>query len=195
MSSFSLDKTLWTQKKHLSLLKYIFPKQIIHYKIKKNDITVIILKSALPAILLFLKQNQTCQYKQLIDIAASDFPTKTLRFTLNYLLLCSHFNTRLVVRTKIDELSAIVSAKEIFNSADWLEREVWDLFGIFFQNHTDLRRILTDYGFKGHPLRKEFPLSGFIEVYYNDEEKRIVYEDIELAQEYRSFNLQNPWKK
>jgi NADH-quinone oxidoreductase subunit C len=194
MSNNHIDQISWVLKKQITILNDNFSDKILNPRIRKSEITIIVLKEELAGFLLFLKQSQICQYKQLIDIATVDILEKHFRFSVNYLLLSVLFNTRITVRVKTDELLSIHSMTNIFKSADWLEREVWDLYGIFFQNHKDLRRILTDYGFKGHPLRKEFPLSGFLEVYYNDEEKRIVYEGIELAQEYRAFNLQNNWK-
>ena len=141
----------------------------------------------------FLKSNINCQFKQLVDVIAYDILGKTERFTIVYSLLSIHYNVRLSVIITTTELMPVPSVSLLYNSAIWLEREVWDLYGIFFYKHPDLRRILTDYGFDGHPLRKDFPLTGFIEIFYDDSKKRIVYENISLAQEYRNFNFKNPW--
>ena len=130
-----------------------------------------------------------------MDIWGVDFPSNKERFEVNYLLLSIRFNIRIIVKVTVNEEDAIESVEEIFSSAGWLEREVWDMFGVYFVGNKDLRRILTDYGFEGHPLRKDFPLSGYTEVRYDDGEKRIVVEPSELAQEFRYFNFNSPWEK
>ena len=144
-------------------------------------------------ILYFLKYHTQCQYKILIDICGIDYPEKKKRFEIVYSLLSITYNHRLKVVTTVDEITPIDSVTSIFSSADWLEREAWDLFGIFFIGHTDLRRILTDYGFRGHPLRKDFPLTGYVEVRYDDIEKRVVTEKVSLAQDYRVFSFNSNW--
>jgi NADH/F420H2 dehydrogenase subunit C len=143
-------------------------------------------------LLFTLNKHTLFQYKQLVDIACYDFPGKKYRFSVNYILYSFKYNTRLIVIVKTNEVIPLPSITSLFKSANWLEREVWDLYGVFFDAHPDLRRILTDYGFSGHPLRKDFPLTGFVEVYYNDSKKRLRYEPVELAQEYRTFTLQSP---
>jgi len=149
--------------------------------------------SNLRSILYFLQKETLCQYKQLVEIACYDFPGKKDRFSINYVLYSLRYNVRIIIVVKTNEVIPLPSITGLFESANWLEREIWDLYGIFFDQHPDLRRILTDYGFSGHPLRKDFPLTGFIEVYYNDSKKRLRYEAVELAQEYRVFTLQSPW--
>lgn len=144
-------------------------------------------------ILRFLKDHTQSQYKVLIDICGVDYPEKKKRFEIVYNLLSITYNTRITITTSIDELTPVDSATDIFNSADWLEREVWDMFGVFFFNHKDLRRILTDYGFRGHPLRKDFPMTGYVEVRYDESQKRVVTEKISLAQDYRVFLFNSNW--
>lgn len=143
--------------------------------------------------LIFLKQHTQCQYKILIDICGIDYPEKKKRFELVYSLLSIVYNHRIQVTTTTDEITPVDSVTDIFNSADWLEREAWDMFGIFFIGHKDLRRILTDYGFRGHPLRKDFPVTGFVEVRYDEIEKRVVTEKVSLAQDYRVFSFNSNW--
>jgi len=143
--------------------------------------------------LFFLRDNVHCQYKVLVSMTAVDFPEQPLRFELSYDLLSLRFNSRIRVKTYVNEVTVVESAVPVFSSANWLEREVWDMFGICFVNHPDLRRILTDYGFEGYPLRKDFPLSGFVEVRYDIASKRVVCESLELSQEFRSFTFSNPW--
>jgi len=131
----------------------------------------------------------------LTAITGTDYPERIDRFEVSYELLSLKFNNRLRVKTSINEVGSLESITKVYNSANWWEREVWDMFGIFFSNHPDLRRILTDYGFEGYPLRKDFPLSGYVEVRYDDTVKRVVCEPLELAQEFRSFNFESPWSK
>ena len=144
-------------------------------------------------VLTFLRDHVNCQYKVLSAITGTDYPEKADRFEISYDLLSIKFNNRLRVKTSVNEVGSIESVTKVFNSANWWEREVWDMLGVFFSNHPDLRRILTDYGFEGYPLRKDFPLCGFIEIKYNELHKRIVTNSIELSQEYRTFNFLSPW--
>ena len=144
--------------------------------------------------ILFLKTNQKCKFRQLIDITAVDYPQKEKRFKIVYLLLSHENNLRLIINTSIDEKGTIPSITKIFPSANWMEREVFDMYGISFKDHPDLRRILTDYGFDGHPLRKDFPLTGHTEVRYSEEKKKVIYESVKLDQEYRDFDFESPWE-
>ena len=180
-------------KKYVLYLKIILKSVIKEIRFKNNDIEIKTTPNNIRAILYFLQNHTLCQYKQLIDIACSDVLGKERRFSINYLLLSLRYNARLNIVIKTNEVLSLPSITMIYRSANWLEREVWDLYGVFFDSHPDLRRILTDYGFSGHPLRKDFPLTGFLEVYYNDSTKRLSYEPVELAQEYRVFTLQSPW--
>ena len=142
----------------------------------------------------FLKSNNNCKFRQLIDIAGVDYPEKDKRFQLVYLFLSHENNIRVKILIKFQPNESINSLTKIFPSANWMEREVFDMYGIKFKNHPDLRRILTDYGFKGHPLRKDFPLTGFNEVRYSEKEKKVVYEPVKLEQNYRKFDYESPWE-
>ena len=141
-----------------------------------------------------LKNNELFCFDQLIDITAIDYPSRENRFDLIYIFLSMKKNKRIVLRTSIDENESIDSIMQIFKASDWYERECYDLFGIKFNNHPDLRRIMTDYNFEGHPLRKDFPLTGHTEVRYDDVEKKVVYEPVKLKQEYRDFDYTSPWE-
>tara|TARA_B100000963_G_scaffold328975_1_gene317981 strand:- start:6 stop:620 length:615 start_codon:yes stop_codon:yes gene_type:complete len=142
----------------------------------------------------FLKSNEKCKFKQLIDIAGVDYPENEKRFELVYLLLSHEKNLRIKILIKFQINETITSLTKIFPSANWMEREVFDMYGIKFKNHPDLRRILTDYGFKGHPLRKDFPLTGFNEVRYSEKDKKVIYEPVKLEQNYRNFDFESPWE-
>ena len=142
----------------------------------------------------FLKLNENCKFKQLIDIAGVDYPENDKRFELIYLFLSHENNTRIKLLIKFEINQPINSITKIFHSANWMEREVFDMYGIKFKNHPDLRRILTDYGFKGHPLRKDFPLTGFNEVRYSEKDKKVIYEPVKLEQNYRNFDFESPWE-
>jgi len=144
--------------------------------------------------ILFLKTNEKCKFKQLIDITAVDFPHKEKRFKIVYLLLSHENNSRVIIKTNIDEKEKVPSITKIFPSANWMEREIFDMYGISFKDHPDLRRILTDYGFEGYPLRKDFPLTGHTEVRYSEDKKKVIYEPVRLEQEYREFDAQSPWE-
>tara|TARA_B100001057_G_scaffold94270_1_gene90705 strand:+ start:1086 stop:1700 length:615 start_codon:yes stop_codon:yes gene_type:complete len=155
------------------------------FRIKEDDLIEVIQ---------FLKSSDKCKFKQLIDIAGVDYPDEEKRFQLVYLLLSHELNLRIKILIQFDENQTINSITKIFPSANWMEREVFDMYGIKFKNHPDLRRILTDYGFKGHPLRKDFPLTGFNEVRYSEKEKKVIYEPVKLEQNYRNFDFESPWE-
>ena len=140
------------------------------------------------------RDDVNCQFKQLMDICGVDYPERPQRFEVVYNLLSLVQNNRVTVKVMLDDNSSIPSVSKVFSSADWWEREIWDLFGIFFSGHPDLRRILTDYGFDGHPLRKDFPLTGFNEVRYSEKEKKVIYEPVKLEQNYRNFDFESPWE-
>ena len=152
----------------------------------------VIAKNVYP-IILFFKNHTICQFKTLIDIICYDTPKKNYRFSVIYNCISVQYNLRSRIITKINELTNIFSIISIYKSANWSEREIFDFYGIFFFLNKDLRRILTDYGFKGFPLRKDFPLTGYLDIYYDDSQKRICYRNLELSQEYRNFNLKNCW--
>ena len=144
--------------------------------------------------ILFLKTNEKCRFRQLIDITAVDYPQREKRFKIVYLLLSHENNLRIIINTNINEKETVPSITKIFPSANWMEREVFDMYGISFKDHPDLRRILTDYGFDGYPLRKDFPLTGHIEVRYSEEKKKVISEPVKLDQEYRDFDFESPWE-
>jgi len=146
------------------------------------------------SVILFLKTNKKCKFRQLIDITAVDYPNKEKRFKIVYLLLSHENNFRIIINVNLEESLAAPSISKIFPSANWMEREVFDMYGISFKDHPDLRRILTDYGFEGHPLRKDYPLTGHTEVRYSEAKKKVIYEPVKLDQEYRSFDSQSPWQ-
>jgi len=144
--------------------------------------------------ILYLKTNDKCRFKQLIDITAVDYPEKEKRFKIVYLLLSHENNLRILISIDIDEKTTVPSITKIFPSANWMEREVFDMYGISFKDHPDLRRILTDYGFEGYPLRKDFPLTGHTEVRYSEKHKKVISEPVKLDQEYRNFDFESPWE-
>ena len=168
--------------------------KIKNSSIKNEELIIEIAEGDLIDTIQFLKSNESCKFKQLIDIAGVDYPENEKRFELVYLFLSHEHNLRIKVLTKFQINQQINSLTKIFPSANWMEREVFDMYGIKFKNHPDLRRILTDYGFKGHPLRKDFPLTGFNEVRYSEKEKKVIYEPVKLEQNYRNFDYESPWE-
>ena len=167
----------------------------IHNSIIQNDELMIdINDSDLLEVIQFIKSNEKCKFRQLIDIAGIDYPSEDKRFKLVYLFLSHENNSRIKISIQFEINQVINSITKIFPSANWMEREVFDMYGIKFKNHPDLRRILTDYGFKGHPLRKDFPLTGFNEVRYSEKEKKVIYEPVKLEQNYRNFDFESPWE-
>ena len=168
--------------------------KINNSSIINGELLVEIDENNLIDVIQFLKSDENCKFKQLIDIAGVDYPEKEKRFELIYLFLSHENNLRIKVLIKFEIGQVINSVTKIFPSANWMEREVFDMYGIKFKNHPDLRRILTDYGFKGHPLRKDFPLTGFNEVRYSEKDKKVVYEPVKLEQNYRNFDFESPWE-
>ena len=163
-------------------------------EIKHNQIYVEIDKDDLIDVTLFIKTNKDTKFRQLIDITVVDYPEQTQRFKVVYLFLSHEFNQRMILSYFINENEVISSLTSVYPSANWMEREVFDMYGVNFKNHPDLRRILTDYGFKGHPLRKDFPLTGFNEVRYSEKHKKVIYEPVKLEQNYRNFDFESPWE-
>ena len=162
--------------------------------IENDELLLEIKEKDLIEVIQFLKSNENCKFKQLIDIAGVDFPQEEKRFKLIYLFLSHEHNNRVKLSINLEINQIVQSITKIFPSANWMEREVFDMYGIKFKNHPDLRRILTDYGFKGHPLRKDFPLTGFNEVRYSEKEKKVIYEPVKLEQNYRNFDFESPWE-
>jgi len=159
-----------------------------------DELEILIAPEGVLPVMYFLRSHTNAMFKSFIDICGVDMPSREYRFEVVYNLLSLHYNSRIRVKTYTDELTPIDSSVEVFQGANWFEREVWDMYGVFFANHPDLRRILTDYGFEGHPQRKDFPLTGYVELRYDDEQKRVVCEPLELAQEFRKFDLSSPWE-
>ena len=163
-------------------------------KINHNQIYINTDSKDLTDVILFLKNNESTKFRQLIDITAVDFPQNDKRFKLVYLFLSHEYNSRLILECYINEDEIVPTMTKIYPAANWMEREVFDMYGITFKDHPDLRRILTDYGFEGYPLRKDFPLSGHNEVRYSEDEKKVVYEPVKLEQDYRNFDYDSPWE-
>ena len=168
--------------------------KILKSEIENDELIIEINDNNLIEVVQFLKSNFQCKFRQLIDIAGVDYPGEEKRFKLVYLFLSHEKNTRIKLSMSFETDKIINSITKIFPSANWMEREVFDMYGIKFKNHPDLRRILTDYGFKGHPLRKDFPLTGFNEVRYSEKEKKVIYEPVKLEQNYRNFDFESPWE-
>ncbi len=168
--------------------------KVLNSFIKNNELTIEISETDLAQVVQFFKSNEKIKFRQLIDIAGVDYPDEEKRFKLIYLFLSHENNYRIKLSINFQPNQVIDSITKIFPSANWMEREVFDMYGIKFKNHPDLRRILTDYGFKGHPLRKDFPLTGFNEVRYSEKDKKVIYEPVKLEQNYRNFDFESPWE-
>jgi NADH-quinone oxidoreductase subunit C len=168
--------------------------KLLGAEVALGELTIEIARDRIPEILQFLRDDPLCRFGSLIDVCGVDYPEREERFDVVYHLLSPWLNHRIRVRTTTDAAHPVPSIVSLFPAADWFEREAYDLYGILFSGHPDLRRLLTDYGFQGHPLRKDFPLTGFVELRYDDELKRVVYEPVNLQQEYRSFDFLSPWE-
>ena len=178
----------------VTYFKNLFSKNLKYITVNNNGINLYLREFKLD-VFFFLKKHHLFQYKQLVDLIVVDKITKTQRFVLIYTFLSVKYNFRVTVYSSINELQHVPTLTKIYASASWSEREVWDLFGIFFSENLDLRRLLTDYGFDGHPLRKDFPLTGFVELFFNDSKQSLYYTPVTLTQEYRNFIFINPWLK
>ena len=176
------------------LINSQYSSKIYESSIQNDELIILINENDLLEVIQFLKSDINCKFKQLVDIVGVDYPDNEKRFELVYLLLSHEHNIRIKILIKFQLNQNISSITKIFPSANWMEREVFDMYGIKFKNHPDLRRILTDYGFKGHPLRKDFPLTGFNEVRYSEKDKKVVYEPVKLEQNYRNFDFESPWE-
>ncbi|MCE2493656.1 MAG: NADH-quinone oxidoreductase subunit C [Alphaproteobacteria bacterium] len=172
----------------------VLPTEVLTTEIESDELTVMVGRESIVKILTFLRDDTNCGFRILIDICGVDWPEREMRFDVVYNLLSLTHNQRIRVKVQTDERHPVPSAAGVFSSAGWYEREAWDMFGIMFSGHSDLRRLLTDYGFDGHPLRKDFPLTGHVELRYDDEEKRVVYEPVSLTQEFRTFDFLSPWE-
>ena len=167
---------------------------VIEWAVAYDELTVLARTDAIVRVLTFLRDDSQCQFKMLVDLCGVDYPERGQRFDVVYNLLSLTQNQRLRVKVRTDEDTPVPSVTGVHVGANWFERETWDMYGVFFSDHPDLRRILTDYGFEGHPLRKDFPLTGYVEVRYDDEQKRVVYEPVTLTQEFRKFDYLSPWE-
>jgi NADH-quinone oxidoreductase subunit C len=170
------------------------PGAVLSSEIRHSELCCHIERAAVVRVLGFLRDDPKCRFTVLCDVCGVDYPDRPQRFEVVYNLLSLSLNQRIRLKLETDEGQPVPSATGLFSSAGWWEREAWDLFGIFFSDHPDLRRILTDYGFEGHPLRKDFPLTGFVELRYDEDQKRVVYEPVRLKQEFRSFDFISPWE-
>ncbi|MGA0539359.1 NADH-quinone oxidoreductase subunit C [Neotabrizicola sp. VNH66] len=177
-----------------ALIELKKPDAVVSAKIAFGELTLTTTPAQALSLLEFLRDDTTCRFGTLIDVTAVDHPERAARFDLVWHMLSMHRNQRIRVKAQLREEELAPTATGLFPSADWYEREVFDMFGIIFAGHPDMRRILTDYGFRGHPLRKDFPTTGYVEVRYDEEQKRVVYEPVKLVQEYRQFDFMSPWE-
>jgi NADH-quinone oxidoreductase subunit C len=170
------------------------PGAVTASEIRHRELSIRVKRDVLPEVLRFLRDDPKCRFTVLCDVCGVDFPDRPLRFEVVYNLLSMSLNQRIRIKVETDENGPVPTATELYSGAGWWEREAWDLFGIYFAGNPDLRRILTDYGFEGHPLRKDFPLTGYVELRYDEQQKRVVYEPVRLQQEFRSFDFLSPWE-
>lgn len=167
---------------------------IVDHRIGNDELNMETTADDIVRVLKFLRDDSSCLFKSLMDVCGVDYPEQESRLEVNYNLLSYKHNQRIRIKVRTDEDTPIPSVSSVFPTAAWFERECWDMYGVFFSGHPDLRRLLTDYGFEGHPLRKDFPLTGYVEVRYDDEQKRVVYEPVKLTQAFRSFDFLSPWE-
>lgn len=167
---------------------------VLAHDVVKGEAILHVTREGIIDVLQFLRDDPECQFKQLVSICGVDYPDQEERFEVVYNLLSLSQNNRIRVKLKAGERDQVPTAMKIFSTAGWFEREIWDMYGVFFEGHTDLRRILTDYGFEGHPLRKDFPLTGYVELRYDEAQRRVVYEPVQLTQDFRSFDYLSPWE-
>ena len=175
-------------------IRAALPADVTGATVFKGELMIDVPAGSIVKVLAFLRDNPDCLFRQLVDLCGVDYPERAQRFDVVYNLLSLRHNQRIRVKVQTDEFTPVPSVAGIFSCANWFEREAWDLYGILFSDHPDLRRILTDYGFEGHPLRKDFPLTGFVECKYDEVEKRVVYEPVKLTQDFRKFDFMSPWE-
>lgn len=186
-----ISATMQELKLHLERLPFA---AVISTAIRAGELTITAKRDSIVELLTFLKDDSQCRFETLVDICACDYPDETERFEVVYHLLSMRLNQRIRVKVRTDETTPVPSATSVFPCANWNEREAFDMYGVLFSGHPDLRRILTDYGFEGYPLRKDFPLTGFVEVRYDEQQKRVVREPVKLVQEFRNFDFVSPWE-
>jgi len=175
-------------------IKAALPGAVNGYELAFGELNITANAADIVKVAKYLRDDPSCQFVNIIDVTAVDYPGREQRFDVVYHMLSPRLNQRIRVKVMTDEVTPVPSVIEVFRGADWFERETYDLYGVLFTGHPDMRRILTDYGFEGHPLRKDFPMTGFVEVRYDDEQKRVVYEKVKLNQEFRSFDFLSPWE-
>jgi len=178
----------------LALIEPVLGDHLLAAKIARGELTITVPAAVIRRVLAFLRDDPNMLFKELVDLCGVDYPERERRFEVVYHLLSLKHNQRIRVKVETDETTPVPSVVELFSTAGWFEREAWDMYGIYFADHPDLRRILTDYGFEGHPLRKDFPLTGHVELRYDDEQKRVVYEPVKLRQDFRTFDFLSPWE-
>jgi len=178
----------------LALIEPVLGDHLLAAKIAHGELTITVPAAVIRRVLGFLRDDPNMLFKELVDLCGVDYPERERRFDVVYHLLSLKHNQRIRVKVETDETTPVPSVVELFSTAGWFEREAWDMYGIYFADHPDLRRILTDYGFEGHPLRKDFPLTGHVELRYDDEQKRVVYEPVKLRQDFRTFDFLSPWE-
>jgi NADH-quinone oxidoreductase subunit C len=186
-----MDETL---DKLGAMIAAALPRSVTDQKVAHGELTIVATAADIVKVVTFLRDDERCQFISFIDITAIDWPGRERRFDVVYHLLSPRKNLRIRVKIEVDEATSVSSIIDVFPGANWFERETYDLYGVLFTGHPDMRRLLTDYGFEGHPLRKDFPLTGFVEVRYDDEQKRVVYEPVRLNQEFRNFDFLSPWE-
>ncbi|GAB3115965.1 NADH-quinone oxidoreductase subunit C [Novispirillum itersonii subsp. nipponicum] len=167
---------------------------LISAEILKQELIITVVRGSIVKVLTTLRDDVNCRFSQLVELTAVDYPQREERFDVVYCLLSMKHNQRIRVKVSTDENTPVASVVPVFSTANWFEREVWDMYGVFFADHPDLRRILTDYGFQGHPLRKDFPLTGHVEMRYDEDQKRVVYEPVKLVQDFRNWDFLSPWE-
>lgn len=178
----------------LALIEPVLGDHLLAAKIAHGELTITVPATSIRRVLGYLRDDPNMLFKELVDLCGVDYPERERRFEVVYHLLSLKYNQRIRVKVETDETTPVPSVVELFSTAGWFEREAWDMYGIYFADHPDLRRILTDYGFEGHPLRKDFPLTGHVELRYDDEQKRVVYEPVKLRQDFRTFDFLSPWE-
>jgi NADH-quinone oxidoreductase subunit C len=190
---------IWTQPQEaleelLATLEPVLGEVLVDKAIAHGELTITVAGAALARVLTYLRDEPALMFKELVDLCGVDYPERERRFDVVYHLLSMHHNARIRVKVETDENTPVPSVVGVFPTANWFEREAWDMYGILFSDHPDLRRLLTDYGFEGHPLRKDFPLTGYVEMRYDEEQKRVVYEPVKLRQDFRSWDFLSPWE-
>jgi NADH-quinone oxidoreductase subunit C len=178
----------------LATIEPVLAEVLVEKQVAYDELTIVVAAGAIPRVLTFLRDEPSLLFKELVDLCGVDYPERERRFDVVYHLLSMHHNQRIRVKVETDEATPVPSVVSVFPTANWFEREAWDMYGILFSDHPDLRRLLTDYGFEGHPLRKDFPMTGYVELRYDEEQKRVVYEPVKLRQDLRSWDFLSPWE-